>query len=102
MPGGKSWEVCLCSDFPDFEVWCKNFRSYRRARRFMRKNLQKDEDFYCGTISNEENSVFQVFYWNGRAIIPWDQPYALLRRQARRLEKNKHGPTYFIETIEKL
>lgn len=102
MPGGEGWEVCLCSDFPGFEVWCKSFSSYRRARRFMKKNLSKDEDFYCGTISNEDSSVFQVFYWNGRAIIPWDKPYALLRRQALRLERDMPDPIDFIETIETL
>jgi hypothetical protein len=91
MPGGNSWEVCLCSDFPNFEVWCRNFSSRRRARRFMKTILEENGDFYCATISDEEASVFEVYYWNGEAIISWDRPLALSRRQALSLEVKKNG-----------
>jgi hypothetical protein len=82
MPGGKSWEVCLYSDFSDYQVWCKNFHSLRRARRFMEKTLRRNGAFYCATISNDENASFFTFYWNGRMIIPWRKPWVLSRRQA--------------------
>ncbi len=91
MPGGKGWEVCLCSDLPANEVWCRHFNSRRRARRFMKKVLEENGDFYCATISNDEASVFQVYYWNGQAIIPWDRPMALSRRQALSLEVDRNG-----------
>jgi hypothetical protein len=93
MPGAKGWEVCLYSDFTDYQVWCKNFRSQRRARRFMRKKLGRGESFYCATISSEENSAFLTFYWNGQVIVPWDKPWVLSRRQALELEGNgQPGP----------
>ena len=92
-PGAKGWEVCLYSDFTDYQVWCKNFRSQRRARRFMRKELGRGESFYCATISSEENSAFLTFYWNGQAIIAWDKPWVLSRRRALELEGNgRPGP----------
>jgi hypothetical protein len=91
MPDRNSWEVCLCSDFPDYEVWCRNFTSRRRARRFMKKVLEENGVFYCATISNDEASVFEVLYWNGQAIIPWDKPLALSRRQALSLEVDNDG-----------
>ncbi|MBM3284704.1 MAG: hypothetical protein FJY81_02425 [Candidatus Aminicenantes bacterium] len=78
----KKWEVCLCADFPAYQVWCKSFRSYRRARRFMKKTLQKNQTFYCATISDDEDSAFETFYWNGKKIIRWDKPWVLSRRQA--------------------
>ena len=81
----RSWEVCLYSDFTDYQVWCKKFSSLRRAQRFMRKALYRHETFYCATISGEEDSSFQVFYWNGKRIITWDKPWALSRRQAMNL-----------------
>jgi hypothetical protein len=91
MSGGKSWEVCLYSDFADYQVWCKNFRSLRQARRFMKKVLRKDTTFYCATISNEENSSFQTFYWNGKDIFFWDKPWVLSRRQVFNLDVDKNG-----------
>jgi hypothetical protein len=91
MSGGKTWEVCLYSDFSDYQVWCKNFRSLRQARRFMRKVLRKNNTFYCATISNEETSSFQTFYWNGRNIFFWDKPWVLSRRQAFKLEVDESG-----------
>lgn len=81
MAGGK-WEVCLCGDSPAYELWCKKFPSYRRARRFIKKVLRHDQAFYCAVIFNDENSSFETFYWNGREIIPWDKPWVLSRRQA--------------------
>jgi hypothetical protein len=95
MSGAKGWEVCLYSDFTDYRVWCKNFRSRRRARRFLRKELGGTESFYCATVSNEENSAFRTYYWNGRAIVPWDKPWVLSRRQALELEGNgRSGPDF--------
>ena len=81
MSGGK-WEVCLCADFSSYEVWCKILPSYRRARRFMKKTLRRNHTFYCATISNDENSAFEIFYWNGRKVIRWEKPWVLSRRQA--------------------
>jgi len=89
MSGGKDWEVCLHSDFTDYQVWCKNFRSLWRARRFMTKVLRKNAAFYCATISNEEKSFFQTFYWNGQDIVHWDKPWVLSRRQASTLTTKK-------------
>ncbi len=89
MSGGKDWEVCLHSDFTDYEVWCKNFRSFRRARRFMTKVLRQNAAFYCAMISNEEKSFFQTFYWNGKDIVHWDKPWVLSRRQASTLTAKK-------------
>jgi hypothetical protein len=86
MPGAKSWEVCLYSDFTDYEVWCKSFRSFRRALRFMKKELGSENSFYCATISNDLNSAFHTYYWNGQVIIPWEEPWVLSRRQACELE----------------
>ena len=91
MPGPKSWEVWLLSDFTDYQVWCKNFRSLRRALRFMKKELGHDNSFYCATISNEENSAFRTYYWNGQAIISWDESSVLSRRQACALEPGGNG-----------
>jgi hypothetical protein len=82
MPGRDSWEVCLYSGLSNYQVWCKNFRTLRRARRFMRKTLGKNETFYCATISSEDESDFLTYYWTGRTIIPWDKPWVLSRRQA--------------------
>ena len=83
---GEKWEVCLVADFPFFEIWCKRFRSYRRARRFMKKNLGQNHVFYCAVISDDRNSAFETFYWNGEKIIRWDKPWVLSRRQALALE----------------
>ena len=91
MRGGKSWEVCLYSDFSDYQVWCKNFRSLRRARRFMKRELGDENSFYCATISNDEKACFHTYYWNGRTIIPWKEPWVLSRRQASALEPNGDG-----------
>jgi hypothetical protein len=95
MPGAKGWEVWLYSDFTDYQVWCRNFRSHRRAVRFMKKELGSDNSFYCATISNDAHSdgrpAFQTYYWNGRTIISWNEPYVLSRRQASRLEANGNG-----------
>jgi hypothetical protein len=91
MPGAKSWEVCLYSDFTDYQVWCKNFRSFRRASRFLRRELGGGNSFYCATISNDENSAFHTYYWNGRGIIRWDKPWVLSRRQALELEAGGNG-----------
>ncbi|MEW5902304.1 MAG: hypothetical protein AB1715_12640, partial [Acidobacteriota bacterium] len=91
MPGGKSWEVCLYSDFSNYQVWCKNFHTFRRARRFMKKNLRRNEVFYCATISKEENSSFFTYYWNGRLVIPWEKPWVLSRREALRLREDGDG-----------
>jgi hypothetical protein len=93
MPGVKSWEVCLYSDFTDYQVWCKNFRSFRRARRFMRRELGGENSYYCATIFNDESSAFHTYYWNGRIIIPWNKPWVLPRRQASELEPNGNGRT---------
>jgi len=90
MSGGKSWEVCLYSDFSEYQVWCKNFRSLWRARRFMKKVLRRHEAFYCATISNEKNSSFQTFYWNGKDVFFWDKPWVLSRRQVLNLEVDEH------------
>ena len=90
MSRGKSWEVCLYSDFSEYQVWCKNFRSLRRARRFMRRILRRNEVFYCATISNEENSSFQTFYWNGQDIFLWDKPWVLSRRQTLNLRVDEN------------
>jgi len=79
---GEKWEVCLCGDSPSYEVWCRKFSSYRRARRFMKKYLRRNQSFYCALISNDDNSVFETFYWNGKKIIGWDKPWVLSRRQA--------------------
>ena len=86
MDGAKGWEVCLYSDFTDYQVWCRNFRSRRRARRFIRRKLGRGQSFYCATISNHDNSAFQTFYWNGQVIVPWDKPWVLSRRQALEIE----------------
>ncbi|MFZ2052940.1 MAG: hypothetical protein WAU81_01970 [Candidatus Aminicenantales bacterium] len=91
MPSAKGWEVWLYSDFTDYQVWCKNFRSFRRARRFMRRELRGGNSFYCATISNDENSAFHTYYWNGQGIIPWDKPWVLSRRQAYGLEADGNG-----------
>ncbi len=85
MPAGKSWEVCLLADEPEPQVWCKEFRSRRRARHFMKAVLKKNENFYGATLSNENGSVFEVFYWNGKKIIPWKKTTVLSSRQARLL-----------------
>lgn len=86
MSGGKSWEVCLYSDFTGYQIWCKNFRSLRRARRFMNRTFRNGDTFYCATISDIGNSSFRVFYWNGTKIIAWDKPWILSRRQLLGLE----------------
>jgi len=91
MSGGKSWEVCLYSDSSDYQVWCKNFRSLRQANRFLKKALRKNETFYCATVSNEENSFFKTYYWNGEDIFLWDKPWVLSRRQAFDLEVDENG-----------
>jgi hypothetical protein len=91
MATARNWEVCLYSDFTDYQIWCKNFRSFRRARRFMKKELDGGNSYYCATISNEESSAFQTFYWNGRAIISWDNPWVLSRRQAFEIEAGGNG-----------
>lgn len=91
MSGGKNWEVCLYSDFSDYQVWCKNFRSHRKARRFMTKALRQNETFYCATISNEADSSFETFYWNGSDIFFWDKPWVLSRRQALNLAAGERG-----------
>jgi hypothetical protein len=80
------WEVCLYSDFAEYQVWCKNFPSLRRARRFMKKTFKKSDVFYCAMISSEPHAFFQVYYWNGRRLILWDKPWVLSRRQAQGLE----------------
>ncbi len=90
-PGAKGWEVCLYSDFTDYQVWCKNFRSFRRALRFMKRELGGGNSFYCATISNDEHSTFNTYYWNGQAIIPWDKPWVLSRRQALELGIDGNG-----------
>ncbi|MDH7512475.1 MAG: hypothetical protein QHH14_05980 [Clostridiales bacterium] len=82
LMSGRKWEVCLCGDFSAYEVWCKSFPSYRQARRFMKKTLRKNHTFYCATISNDEDSAFETFYWNGRKVIRWEKPWVLSRRQA--------------------
>ncbi len=89
MPGAGSWEVCLYSDFSNYEVWCKSFRSFRRARRFLKKVLRKNRSFYCATVSNDESTLFQSYYWTGQGIVLWDKPWALSRRQALSLGSNK-------------
>ena len=94
MPGVKSWEVCLYSDFTDYQVWCRNFRSRRRARRFMRKTLGRGQSFYCATISNHDNSAFRAFYWNGQDIVPWDKPWVLSRREALELKPDRRGRSW--------
>ncbi|MGB7294910.1 MAG: hypothetical protein WBC70_04910 [Candidatus Aminicenantales bacterium] len=95
MPGAKSWEVWLYSDFTDYRVWCKNFRSFRRAVRFMKRELGSENSFYCATISNDAHNnnrpAFQTYYWNGRAVIPHNEPWVLSRRQASKLEPNGNG-----------
>lgn len=91
MGGAKSWEVWLYSDYTDYQVWCKNFRSFRRAVRFMKKELGNENSFYCATISNDSQPVFQTYYWNGRVIIPWYKSWVLSRRQAMKLEPNGNG-----------
>lgn len=85
MSAGKSWEVCLLADEPEPQVWCREFRSRRRARRFMKSVLKKDEEFYCATISDENGSAFEVYYWNGEKIIPWKNSTVLSSRQVRLL-----------------
>ena len=82
MSGGKNWEVCLYSDVSDYQVWCKNFRTLRQARRFMKKSLRRNGDFFCATISHLTDSAFQTFYWTGQDILPWDKSWVLSRRQA--------------------
>jgi hypothetical protein len=95
MSAVKSWEVWLYSDFTDYQVWCRNFRSYRRALRFMKKELGDDNSYYCATISHDGHNgghpAFQTYYWNGRAIISWNKPWVLSRRQASTLEPNGNG-----------
>jgi hypothetical protein len=86
MPSSKGWEVCLYSDFVDYRVRCKNFRSRHRAGRFMRKELGRGESFYCAIISRRENSTFLTYYWTGQRIVPWDKPWVLSRRQALELD----------------
>jgi hypothetical protein len=93
MAAARGWEVCLYSDFTDYRVRCKNFRSQRRARRFMQKELARGESFYCATISGPKDSALSTFYWNGQTIIAWDKPWVLSRRQALELEGNgRSGP----------
>ncbi|MGQ9673332.1 MAG: hypothetical protein ACUVV5_09390 [Candidatus Aminicenantales bacterium] len=84
---GERWEVCLCADFPSYEVWCKKFDSYRQARRFMKKNLGPNQRFYCAVISDDRDSSIKTFYWNGKKIIGWDKPWVLSRRQAEALKE---------------
>lgn len=91
MPGEKGWEVCLYSDSSDYQVWCKNFHTLRRARRFMETTFRKNNAFYCATISNDEDTSFFTYYWNGRLLIPWDKPWVLSRRQALGLNGNGDG-----------
>jgi len=51
----------------------------------MKAVLKKNENFYGATLSNENGSVFEVFYWNGKKIIPWKKTTVLSSRQARLL-----------------
>jgi hypothetical protein len=91
MTGTKDWEVCLYSDFVDYRVRCKNFRSRRRARRFMHKELGRSESFYCATISSPGNSTFLTYYWTGQRVVFWDKPWVLSRRQALELGDGVDG-----------
>ena len=55
--------------------------SERRARRFMIRTFKKNDSFYCATISNDLRSAFDVYYWNGSRLIPWDRPWVLSRQR---------------------
>jgi len=87
----KKWEVCVYADSPSYQLFCKDFRTRWGASRYIGKILSRDEDFYCGTIWNEDSSQFFAYYWNGERIIPWDKPWVLSSRQARALEVDKRG-----------
>lgn len=94
----KNWEACLYSDYPEYREACKSFRTFWRAARFMRKHLEKGEEFYCATIWRENTSIFYTFYWNGKRIIHWKygkKPWVFSRRQARKLRVNKRGHVIF-------
>ncbi len=83
---GEKWEVFLVADSPCYEIWCKKFPSYRRARRFVKKKLRQNQTFYSAVIADDKDSVLEIFYWNGKKIIRWDKPWVLSRRQALALE----------------
>ncbi|MFP4083084.1 MAG: hypothetical protein ACLFVG_10075 [Candidatus Aminicenantes bacterium] len=91
MFGAKKWEVSFYSDMPKDPVMSKNFRTLRRAERYMREHLGKDEKLYCATIWRRNSSQFYAFYWNGSDIIYWDRPWVLSSRQARNLEIDEYG-----------
>lgn len=87
----KDWEVCLYADYPKYQVTCKNFRTMRGARHFVKKILNKNDRFYCATIWRENRSQFQTYYWNGERIIKWEKAWVLSSRQAMNLEVDRNG-----------
>jgi len=91
MFGAKDWEVCLYADHPEHQVFYKNFRSWRKARRYVKKALRKNERYYCALIWHEDSSSFHSYYWNGEKVIKWDKPWVLSSRQAMNLETDKQG-----------
>ncbi len=91
MFGAKDWEVYLYGDYPEHQEFYKNFRSRRKARRYIRKTLRKNERYYCALIWHEASSSFDTYYWNGNKVIKWDKPWVLSSRQALNLETDKHG-----------
>lgn len=93
MAWTKDWEVSLYADLPKGLVIQKYFRSLRRARRFVRKILGKDEEIYCATIWHEETTLFYTYYWNGKDVIYWDKPWVLSQRQAVSLGVDENGDT---------
>ncbi len=81
----KKWEVSLISDVPSYQVVCKDFRTQAAAKRYMKKSLGPDSEFYCAVITRPDEQEISTFYWNGERIIQWDKPYVLSSRQAREI-----------------
>ncbi len=82
----KKWEVSLISDIPSYQVVCREFRTRSGAERYMKKNLDGEQDFYCAVIAHPGEQEISTYYWNGRRIVRWNKPYALSSRQAMNIE----------------
>lgn len=91
MSWSKEWEVSLYAELPKGLVMQKFFRSHRRAKRYVRKILGKDDEIHCATIWHEDTTLFYTYYWNGTNIVYWDKPWALSRRQAKNLIIDEYG-----------
>jgi hypothetical protein len=91
----KKWEVSLYADTPNYQIFCKDFRTLRGAKHYIKNILSRDDDFYCATIWREDKGQFLSFYWNGERVIPWDKSWVLSSRQAKSLDVDKRGKVIF-------